>query len=40
VQNVFEMSEGTRGAFERALEAASHDDVYRVRLERHFADLY
>src|SRR5215208_4272733 len=40
VQNVFEMSGGTRAAFARALTAAPDDDVYRVRLERHFAGLY
>ena len=40
VQNVFEMSTGTRGAFERAVATAPDDDVFRLRLERHFADFY
>ena len=40
MQNVFEMSEGTRGAFESALDNRPGGRGFRVRLERHFADLY
>jgi amylosucrase len=40
VQNVFEMSEGTRRAFRRTLADAPDDGTFRVRLERHFAALY
>ena len=40
MQNVHDMTAGTRAAFERFAAAAAGDDVLAVRLERHFADFF
>ena len=40
MQNVFEMSAGTRDAYERAVAAAPDDAVFRLRFERFFPEFY